>query len=83
MRTSRQAQSGRALTGILTSCCATTRSLAPSTACARQPLLGKAWALTPELVVQGVTATAMLFTSIDGLYAAQEALEDILDNWMT
>jgi hypothetical protein len=44
-------------------------------------LLGKAWGMTPDLVIQAVMATAMLFTSMEGLYVANEALEDILDDW--
>ena len=41
-------------------------------------LLGKAWGLTPEWIVQGITGTAMYFTGFEGLYAAYEAVEDLL-----
>jgi hypothetical protein len=41
-------------------------------------LLGKAWGITPQLIVQGVASTAMYFTGFEGLYAAHDALEDIL-----
>jgi hypothetical protein len=44
-------------------------------------LLGKAWGMTPDLVVRGITNTAMYFTGFEGLYAAYEAVDDLLDNW--
>ncbi|BCB76592.1 hypothetical protein GCM10022251_22300 [Phytohabitans flavus] len=44
-------------------------------------LLGKAWGITPDLIVRAVTNTAMYFTHFEGLYAVEEALEDILENW--
>jgi hypothetical protein len=44
-------------------------------------LLGKAWGLTPDLTVRAVTNTAMYFTGLEGLYAAYEALDPILENW--
>jgi hypothetical protein len=44
-------------------------------------LLGKAWGLTADLVVRATTNTAMYFTNFEGLYAVQDALDDLLDNW--
>jgi len=41
-------------------------------------LLGKAWGITPELIIQGIAGTAMYFTGFEGLYAAHDALEGIL-----
>ena len=41
-------------------------------------LLGKAWGITAEWIVQGIMGTAMYFTGFEGLYAAQEAVEDLL-----
>ena len=44
-------------------------------------LLGKAWGLTADLVVRATTNTAMYFTNFEGLYAVQDALDELLDNW--
>jgi|GEM_PF-6554279 hypothetical protein len=44
-------------------------------------LLGKAWGMTRELVVKGITGSAMFFTGFEGLYTAYEAVDDLLDNW--
>ncbi len=44
-------------------------------------LLGKSWGITPELIVQGITATTMYFTALEGLEVAYDAIEDILENW--
>jgi hypothetical protein len=41
-------------------------------------LLGKAWGITSERIVHGLCATAFYFTGFEGLYAAYDALEDIL-----
>jgi len=41
-------------------------------------LLAKAWGITSEWIVLGITGTAMYFTGFEGLYAAQEAVEDLL-----
>jgi hypothetical protein len=41
-------------------------------------LLGKSWGLTPHWIVQGITSTAMYFTGMEGLYAAYEAIDDLL-----
>jgi hypothetical protein len=43
-------------------------------------LLGKAWGLTSHWITQGITGTAMYFTGFDGLYAAYEAVDDLLDD---
>jgi hypothetical protein len=42
-------------------------------------LLGKAWGITPEWIVKGITATAMYFTGFEGLYAAYDAVDDLLE----
>lgn len=42
-------------------------------------LLGKAWGMTSHWIVQGITGTAMYFTGFDGLYAAYEAVDDLLE----
>ena len=42
-------------------------------------LLAKSWGITQKLIVQGITGSAMYFTNFEGLYAAFEALDDILD----
>jgi hypothetical protein len=41
-------------------------------------LLGKAWGITSQWIIQGIMGTAMYFTGFEGLYAAQEAVEDLL-----
>jgi hypothetical protein len=41
-------------------------------------LLAKAWGITNELIVQGITGSAMYFTGFEGLYAAFKAVDDIL-----
>jgi hypothetical protein len=41
-------------------------------------LLARAWGVTPEWIVQGITASAMYFTGFDGLYAAYEAVDDLI-----
>jgi hypothetical protein len=41
-------------------------------------LLGKAWGITPEWIVLGITGSAMYFTGTEGLYAAYEAVDDLL-----
>jgi hypothetical protein len=44
-------------------------------------LLGKAWGLTPDWIVRGVTQTMQYFTGLRGLYVAHDALDDILSDW--
>lgn len=44
-------------------------------------LLGKAWGLTSDWIVRGVTQTVQYFTGLRGMYAAYDALDDILKNW--
>jgi hypothetical protein len=44
-------------------------------------LLGKAWGLTPDLVVRATTNTAMYFTHFEGLYPVHDALQDVIENW--
>jgi hypothetical protein len=44
-------------------------------------LLGKAWGVTADLTVRAVTNTAMYFTGFEGLYAAYEVLDPLLDDW--
>jgi hypothetical protein len=41
-------------------------------------LLGKAWGMTSDWITLGITATAFFFTGFEGLYAAHDAVEDIL-----
>jgi hypothetical protein len=41
-------------------------------------LLAKAWGITSELIVKGITGSAFYFTSFEGLYAAYEAVDDLL-----
>jgi len=42
-------------------------------------LLAKAWGITPEYIVKGITCTAHYFTSFEGLYTAHDALAGIID----
>jgi hypothetical protein len=42
-------------------------------------LLGKAWGITSDLIVQGITCTAYYFTGTEGLYAAYDAVDDLLE----
>jgi hypothetical protein len=44
-------------------------------------LLGKAWGLTPDWIVRGITQTVQYFTGLRGMYAAYDAVNDILTNW--
>lgn len=44
-------------------------------------LLAKAWGITPELIVQAITGTAMYFTGFEGLYAAFRVVDPILEDW--
>ena len=42
-------------------------------------LLAKAWGVDSDLIIRAITNTAMYFTGFEGLYAAFEAVDDILD----
>jgi hypothetical protein len=42
-------------------------------------LLGKSWGITSQLIVQSITSAAMYFTGFEGLYAAHDAVDDLLD----
>jgi hypothetical protein len=42
-------------------------------------LLGKAWGIRSEWIVKGITCSAYYFTNFEGLYAAHDALDGILD----
>jgi len=42
-------------------------------------LLSKSWGLSSQWIVQGITSTAMYFTGLDGLYAAYQAVDDLLE----
>jgi hypothetical protein len=44
-------------------------------------LLGKAWGLTADWIVRGITQTVQYFTGLRGLYVAHDAVDDILSNW--
>ncbi len=41
-------------------------------------LLAKAWGITNERIVLGITNTAFYFTGFEGLYAAADAVDDLL-----
>jgi hypothetical protein len=41
-------------------------------------LLGKAWGLSRDWIVRGVTQTVQYFTGLRGMYAAYDALDEIL-----
>ena len=44
-------------------------------------LLGKSWGFTQDWIVRGITQTVHYFTGLRGLYAAHDAVEDILKDW--
>lgn len=44
-------------------------------------LWAKAWGVSADEVIRGITNTAMYFTGFEGLYAAFEAIDPILENW--
>jgi hypothetical protein len=44
-------------------------------------LLGKAWGLTPDWIIRGITQTVQYFTGLRGMNAAYDAVDDILRNW--
>lgn len=44
-------------------------------------LLGKAWGLTPDWIVRGITQTVHYFTGLRGMYAAYDVVDEILENW--
>lgn len=44
-------------------------------------LLGKAWGMSREQVIKGITGSAMYFTGFEGLYAAFAAVDDVLESW--
>jgi hypothetical protein len=44
-------------------------------------LLGKAWGLTPDWIVRGITQTVQYFTGLRGMNAAYDAVDEILRNW--
>jgi hypothetical protein len=44
-------------------------------------LLGKAWGLTPDWIIRGITQTMHYFTGMRGLYVAHDAVNDILESW--
>ena len=46
-------------------------------------LLGKAWGLTPDWIVRGITQTMHYFTGLRGLYTASDAVDDLLRDWTT
>jgi hypothetical protein len=41
-------------------------------------LLGKAWGITSERLARGITASANYFTGFEGMYAAYDAVDDLL-----
>jgi hypothetical protein len=44
-------------------------------------LLGKAWGMSQDWVVRGISQTMHYFTGLRGLYTAHDAVDDILRNW--
>ena len=44
-------------------------------------LLGKAWGLTPDWIIRGISQTVQYFTGLRGLYVACDAVNDLLSNW--
>jgi len=44
-------------------------------------LLAKAWGVTREIVIMGISGSVMYFNGFEGYYTAAKAVEDILDNW--
>jgi hypothetical protein len=44
-------------------------------------LLGKAWGINKHYTIHAITMTAFYFTGFEGLYAAHEALDDLLEDW--
>ena len=44
-------------------------------------LLARAWGISRTHVIRGLTASAMYFTSFEGLSAVYEAMADILEDW--
>ena len=42
-------------------------------------LLGKHWGITDDYIVMGISCAAMYFTGMEGLYAAYDAIDDLLD----
>jgi hypothetical protein len=43
--------------------------------------LARAWGISRTHAVKGITASAMYFTSAEGLYTMHDAMADILDDW--
>lgn len=44
-------------------------------------LLAKAWGMTRDLVIFGISGAVMYFTAFEGYYTAMKAVDDILENW--
>jgi hypothetical protein len=44
-------------------------------------LLARAWGISRQHVIRGLTSSAMYFTSFEGLDAAYDAMADILEDW--
>lgn len=42
---------------------------------------GKAWGISPEWIVKGITNSAFYFAGFEGLYTAAEAVDDLLEAW--
>jgi hypothetical protein len=43
--------------------------------------LGRAWGISRDLTIRGITNSSYYTAGFEGLYTAQKAVEDILDNW--
>ncbi|MBO0692096.1 MAG: hypothetical protein J2P58_04280 [Acidimicrobiaceae bacterium] len=44
-------------------------------------MLGKAWGMTRELVIFGISGAVMYFTGFEGYYTAMRGIDDILESW--
>ncbi len=44
-------------------------------------LLGKKWGITDDYIVMGISCASMYFTGLEGLYAAYDAVDEILQGW--
>ncbi len=44
-------------------------------------LLGRNWGMSRQHVINGINASAMYFTSFEGLHTAANAVRDILQDW--
>jgi hypothetical protein len=45
--------------------------------------LCRAWGISRDLTISGITNASYYFCGFEGLYEARTAVEDILDDWAT